>query len=329
MKLLVTGGCGFIGSNFILRCFEHDNDIKITNIDLMTTGSNKANLGNLKRYNYKFVKGDINNKKLMKKLIKNVDVVVNFAAESHVDRSIANSSNFVKSNINGIHSILETIRHSKNIKLVQISTDEVYGEISNGAAKENYELNPSNPYSATKAAAEMLVRSYVRTYDIDATITRCTNNYGPRQFPEKLIPKTIIFALKNEHIPLHGDGKAKRQWIHVNDHCDALLKIISGSTKSLIYNISSNYENTNLEVVKKILKIMNKSEDLITFVKERPGHDKRYSVNSNLIKKELNWKSKISFDKGIINTINWYIENKNWLQKLALKKIINPTPWIN
>ena len=327
MKYLVTGGCGFIGSNFILRCLEKEKDTKITNIDAMFMGSNLMNLKNINSSNYKFVKGNICNKKLMEKLVENVDCVINFAAESHVDRSISNAKPFIDSNIIGVYTILEILKNKRKIKFLQISTDEVYGEILKGNSLEHDELNPSNPYSATKASAEMLVRSYARTYDLDVIITRCTNNYGPRQFPEKLIPKTIISALKNEPVPLHGDGSARRQWIHVFDHCDAVLKILSRWKKSSIYNISANYEITNISLVRKILKIMNKPESLITFVPDRPGQDRRYGINSNLIKQETRFRARIKPQEGLESTVRWYVSNKEWWQKIPFRKISNPTPW--
>ena len=235
MKYLVTGGCGFIGSNFIHRMLEKHPKIQIINIDSMTTGSNLQNFKGFKNKNYSFVKGNICNKTLMKKLIKKVDYVINFAAESHVDRSISDSEKFFRSNVFGVYNILEILREEK-ARFLQISTDEVYGESLKKPFLENDELNPSNPYSATKAAAEMLVRSYVRTYGIDAKITRCTNNFGPRQYPEKIIPKTIISAMKNQQVPIHGKGLAKRQWIHVFDHCDAIEKIINLDAK-MIYRL--------------------------------------------------------------------------------------------
>lgn len=328
MKLLVTGGYGFIGSNFIKRCFKIKKKLKIVNVDALLTGSNVQNLKNIKNTNYKFVKGNISDKKLMKKLIGDCDCVINFAAESHVDRSIVNSSNFVKSNIIGINTILNVLKEKKNVRLIQVSTDEVYGEILRGSYKEHDELNPSNPYSATKASAEMMVRSYVRTYGINAVITRCTNNYGPKQFPEKLIPKTIICALKGIPIPIHGKGNSKRQWIHVQDHCDAILKILNNDSTSLVYNISGNFEASNITIVKKILKIMKKSEGLISYVEDRPGQDRRYSINGDLIKKEFGFVHKINFENGIKETVDWYLKNQKWWKKIVFKRIKNPTPWL-
>lgn len=328
MRYLVTGGCGFIGSNFIYRCLEKNKKIKIINLDAMYTGSNPANFKNFKNPNYSFVKGNICNQKLMEKLVTRSDIIINFAAESHVDRSISDPKTFIRSNIIGVYTILEILRKKKTVKLLQISTDEVYGESMKKNFIEHDELNPSNPYAATKASAEMLIRSYVRTYGINAIITRCTNNFGPRQFPEKLIPKTILSALKHQPIPLHGKGNAKRRWIHVQDHCDALLKIISKWKGGSIYNISGNYEITNLDLVKKILNKIRKNPNLIKFVPDRPGQDRNYKINSNLIKKELGFEPKINPKVGLESTIIWYISNKDWWEKLPFNIVKNPTPWI-
>jgi len=327
MKYLVTGGSGFLGSNFIHRVFEKHPTTQIINIDAMKVGSNPQNFKNFSNKNYTFVKGDICNKILMQKLVKKVDCVINFAAESHVDRSISDSTSFLKSNVFGVHNILEILRERKKVRFLQISTDEVYGESLKKNCLEHDELNPSNPYAATKAAAEMLIRSYVRTYGIQAKITRCTNNFGPRQYPEKLIPKTIISAMKNKKIPLHGKGLAKRQWIHVFDHCDALKKIISKWPKSLIYNISGNFETTNLDIVKKILNQMTKPRNLIMFVPDRPGQDRGYRVNANLIKKDTGFQPVMQPKKSLESTVDWYIQNKKWWRAIPFEKIKNPTPW--
>ena len=312
MKLLVTGGSGFIGSNFIQMCLNSSKKNKIINLDSMFVGSNPKNLQNFHSKNYKFVKGNICNSNLIKKLINKVDYVINFAAESHVDRSIDDSTAFLKSNVLGVHTILEEIRKNKRVKMLQISTDEVFGDIVKGSFFENDRLSPSNPYAATKAAAEMLVKSYARTYDLDTTITRCVNNYGPHQFPEKLIPKVILFALHDLPIPIHGDGKAIRQWIHVSDHCSTILKILQKNSSHSIYNIPGNYECNNLALVKNILKIMNKSEDLIEFVPDRLGQDKRYALKSKFLSKDIGFKPKIKFNSGLSSTISWYLNNKNW-----------------
>jgi len=322
MKLLVTGGSGFIGSNFIKICLNSSKKNSIINLDSMFVGSNPKNLQNIHSKNYKFIKGNICDSHLIKKLIDKVDCVVNFAAESHVDRSIDDSTAFLKSNVLGVHTILEEIRKNKRVKLLQISTDEVFGDKLKGSFSENDPLSPSNPYAATKAAAEMLVKSYARTYDLDVTITRCVNNYGPNQFPEKLIPKVILYALNDLPIPIHGDGKAIRQWIHVSDHCRAILKILQKNPPHSVYNIPGNYESTNIKLVKSILKIMKKSDKLIKFVPDRLGQDKRYALKSNFVSKDVGFKPKIRFDSGLSSTISWYLNNKNWWKNYFSKNKI-------
>lgn len=328
MKLLVTGGLGFIGSNFILEFLQKHENTKIVNVDAELHGSNHNNLEPIKRNpNYKFINGNITNKKLMTKLLTNCDVVVNFAADSFVDRSILNAKPFLHSNVMGVFTILEILRNQKK-RLIHISTDEVFGSLKSGTASENSRFNPSSPYAATKAAAEMLINSYSTTYDCEALITRCTNNYGPRQSPEKLIPKIIMLAHKNKKIPIYGTGKNIRDWIYVNDHCDAIMKVLSDGKKGESYNISANNELDNITIVKKILSIMGKSTDLIEFVTDRPGHDYRYSMTSSKIKKNLNWSSKTDFDDGIKRTIDWYLANPNhWKNTNIITK--SKTPWKN
>lgn len=327
LDILVTGGSGFIGSNFILKFLNHYKKSRVINLDAMLVGSNPLNLQGIKSKNYRFVKGNICDKKVVEKLIPKVDCVINFAAHSHVDRSIQNSLPFLKSNVYGVYSILEALRKNKKVKLVQISTDEVFGETLSGKNKENSPLSPSNPYSATKASAEMLVKAYAKTYDLDTIITRCTNNYGPRQFPEKLIPKTIISATKEEKIPIHGNGQTTRHWTHVFDHCDALLKVIRHGKSGHIYHISDPNEITDLKIVKKILKHMRKSEELIEFVAERPGKDKRYSLDTSITKKRLGWRPKVKMDAGIKETVEWYLSNLKQWESIS-KKARNPTPWL-
>ena len=325
MKFLVTGGLGFIGSNFIEKLLKEYPNSKIKNVDAELLGSNKKNLKFMKneiRYNY--IKGNIKDFKLMKKLIGESDIIVNFAAESFVDRSISNSKPFINSNIIGVYNILEIIKNEKK-KLIHISTDEVFGSLKSGSATEEYRFYPSSPYSSTKASAELLVMSYNKTYDLDCSITRCTNNYGPKQFPEKLIPKTIFLAQNNEKIPIYGSGKNIRDWIYVDDHCNAILKIIHNGKKGESYNISANNEINNITIVKKILKIMDKSEDLIEFVEDRPGHDLRYSLDSNKIRKKLGWREKTNFEDGIEKTVKWYLENNNWWRNLD--NILIKKPW--
>ena len=326
MRLLITGGLGFIGSNFILKLLHSSDEYHITNIDAELHGSNINNVSEIKdSSNYEFVKGNITNKRLMEELISKCDAVINFAAESFVDRSIIDPNSFLVSNIRGTFTILDIITKQKK-RLVQISTDEVFGSLKSGTANESSILNPSSPYAATKAAAELLVNSYSKTYNSDVIITRCTNNYGPRQYPEKLIPKTIILAKQNKKIPIYGKGTNIRDWIHVDDHCDGVLTAFLKGKSGESYNISRNNEINNFVIVKKILELMNRSEDLIEFVEDRPGHDFRYSMNSEKISKELGWKPKINFEKGIEDTIKWYLDNEDYW-KDAPPGIFNPTPW--
>ena len=311
MKLLVTGGLGFIGSNFILYVLKNTN-FEILNVDAEFYGSNHYNLIEIENSEkYSFVKGDITDKKLMKNLILECDCVVNFAAESHVDRSIIDPSPFLNSNILGTFTILDIIKNQKK-RLVHVSTDEVYGTILQGSATEKTRFNPSSPYSATKASAELLINSYVKTYGVDVVITRCTNNYGPRQFNEKLIPKTIGLCNENKKIPVYGDGNSIRDWIHVEDHCKAIMLVSEKGAAGESYNISSSNEVNNLSLVTKILEILNKSKENIQFVENRLGEDTRYSLDSSKIYEELGWLPKITFDEGLEKTIQWYISNKDW-----------------
>ena len=327
MKLFVCGGYGFIGSTFIKNHLKNFPQDTIINIDNLTIGSNKLNLSEINNENYSFIKEDIKNFNEIEKISKDVDLIVNFAAETHVDRSIANPKSFIETNILGTFSLLESSR-KYNKKFVHISTDEIYGDLENKESfNEDDILKPSNPYSATKAAADLLVGSYKRTYGIDCIITRCTNNFGPNQFPEKLIPKTIIRASKNLKIPLYGDGNQIRSWIHVLDHVAAIDDLISKGKSGEIYNITAWNEISNRDIVKKILKIMNKPSTLIEFVPDRPGHDKHYSINSSKIKKEINWIPKYDLDDALKETVNWYLSNKQWWEPLIDEKTLHPQPW--
>tara|TARA_B100001123_G_C15262337_1_gene1007049 strand:+ start:37 stop:1029 length:993 start_codon:yes stop_codon:yes gene_type:complete len=326
MRLLVTGGLGFIGSNFILKLLSENTDLQILNVDAQLDGSNLQNLGSLsKSKNYEFLKGNISNKKFMEEQISKCDAVVNFAAESHVDRSINDANPFLVSNIRGAFTILDIVTKQKK-RMIQVSTDEVFGSLTHGSATEKSKFNPSSPYAATKASAELIINSYFVTYDSDVVITRCTNNYGPRQFAEKLIPKTIILANKNQKIPIYGKGINIRDWIFVDDHCDAVSLALFNGKRGNSYNISANNEINNLEIVKKILAIMNKSEDLIHFVDDRPGHDFRYSLDSTKISSELGWKTKLNFDKGLEKTVQWYLDNPEIINNIS-SSVLNPTPW--
>lgn len=325
MSILVTGGLGFIGSNFV-RYLVEDIGIdasEITVVDALKYGSNENNLKDL---GYTLVKGDIGDYNILADLVKKMDTIVNFAAETHVDRSISNPYAFVESNVLGTYTILEAIRKlNPDVQLVHVGTDEVYGDIEEGSFKEEDKLKPSSPYSASKAAADMFVLAYVRTYGLDAMITRCTNNYGPYQFPEKLIPKAILRAYRDMKIPIYGTGENVRDWIFVKDHCEALYLALERGAKGEIYNISTNEERTNVEVIAEILRIMNKP-DLIEFVEDRPGHDIRYSLDSSKIR-NLGWKSKHSFKEGLEKTVEWYLENVSLWQPLAAEWLLHPTPW--
>ena len=328
MKVLVTGGLGFIGSNFIQHILKNT-DLKVTNIDAEFFGSSHHNLENIHNpQNYTFVKGNITNRKLMDELISECDSIINFAAQSHVDRSISDANPFLVSNIRGVFTILDILKERKK-KLIQISTDEVFGTIVEGSATEESCFNPSSPYAATKASAELLIKSYVTTYGLDVMITRCTNNYGSRQFVEKLIPKTIGLCRQDKKIPVYGSGKSIRDWIHVQDHCEAILTVLEKGESGESYNISGSNELDNVTIVKKILRLLDKPEDRLEFGEERPGEDLRYSLDSAKIHNELGWKPKISLDDGLKNTINWYMSNDDeWWNNIP-EETYSSTPWKN
>ena len=326
MKFLVTGGLGFIGSNFIKKLLVSYPECSIWNVDAGFYGSNEKNLNQIKNdKNYEFINGNILDFQLMDKLISESDVIINFAAESFVDRSIADAKPFLDSNVIGIYNILEILKKQKK-KLIQISTDEVFGSLKNTSANEMTRFNPSSPYASSKACAELLINSYKITYDLDCIITRCTNNYGPKQFPEKLIPKIILLAQKNEKIPIYGSGKNVRDWIYVEDHCDAILKVIKNGKNGQSYNISANNEIDNLTIVKKILDLMDKPNDLIEFVEDRPGHDFRYSMDSTKIRTELKWSESIKFEEGLKKTVHWYLDNEDWWSRLS-STVLNKEAW--
>ena len=329
MKILVTGGLGFIGSNFILHVLENYPNLEIINLDAELIGSNVKSLDEIEKSSkYTYVKGNINDKEIIESLVEQVDGVVNFAAESHVDRSIFDSKPFLVSNIMGVYTILDVIRKKKpDVKFLQISTDEVFGSLDTGFAKEKDIFKPSNPYSASKASAELIAESYQKTYGIDVLITRCTNNFGPRQFPEKVIPKTILRAQQNMKIPIYGTGKNIRDWLYVEDHCDAIMKVFLNGKTGESYNISDSNELTNIELIEKILEHMDKSKDLIYFVEDRPGHDLRYGMDSSKVRDELGWKPKHSIDKNLESTIRWYLDNQEWWNGLATDEMLDPTPW--
>jgi dTDP-glucose 4,6-dehydratase len=329
MRVLITGGLGFIGSNFCRNTITTHPDVDVTNVDKIGTGASLSNLKDLENNRrYKFVKGDVRDSRLMNNLIKEADAVVNFAAETHVDRSIAEPDEFLQNNTVGTFNLLEALRkNNRRARLVQVSTDEVYGEIQEGSFRENSALKPSNPYSASKAAADMFVLAYCKTYGLNASITRCTNNYGPYQIPEKLMPKTIIRALRNLKIPVYGAGMNIRDWIYVQDHCEAIDTVLNNGQSGQIYNVSTGNEMSNIEIVNRILKNLGKDQDLVAFVEDRPGHDTRYSLDSTRIRSELDWKPRHSFEKALKETVDWYARNESWWKPLATAQVLSPTPW--
>ncbi len=330
-KIIVTGGLGFIGSNLIDLLLRKN--FFVINIDKATYSSNIYNVKDFKNSKkYKFIKLDIKDKRIKNILFRyKPSGIFNLAAETHVDRSIDNPDSFIQSNIVAVYNLLENFRNftKKNkCKLIHISTDEVYGDILTGRSHEKYPYHPSSPYAASKAASDHLVSSYVRTYNLPAIVTNCSNNFGPKQHPEKLIPKLIYNILNNKPLPIYGKGRNSREWIYVKDHCEALIKVFLKGKIGQFYNIGSNKNLNNLEVTKKLIKESKKKINLgnkvkIKFIKDRPGHDIRYALNSNKIKKELGWYPKINFSKGIKLTLEWYFENKSYYKSLSKKDIIN------
>lgn len=318
-KILVTGGCGFIGSNFIRYLLKKYPEYKITNLDKLTYSGNLENLKDVeKNPNYRFIKGDICDSQIVDEIGKGCDVIINFAAESHVDRSILGPESFIKTDIYGTYTLLEAVRKYKIERMVQISTDECYGSIEKGSFKEPDPLNPSSPYAASKASADLLCLSYFTTYKLPIIITRSSNNYGPYQFPEKLIPLFITNAVENKPLPLYGDGLNVRDWLYVLDNCRAIDLILHKGRMGEIYNVGADNERTNIEITKTILKILEKGENLIKRVKDRPGHDRRYSLNSTKIK-ELGWRPEYNFEKALKETVDWYRDNESWWRKLKEK----------
>ena len=328
-KILVTGGLGFIGSNLIKLLLKKN--YKVINIDKVSYASNFYNTREfIKNKNYKFIKCDLTNFLKLKKIIlsNNPNAIFNLAAETHVDRSIDGPKNFISSNIIGTFNILEVIRkYKKKIKLIHISTDEVYGDVIKGRSKENDAYKPSSPYSATKASSDHLVYSYIKTFNVSALVTNCSNNFGPRQHPEKLIPKLIYNILNNKKLPIYGKGKNSREWIFVDDHCEALIKVYKSGKIGEFYNVGSNYNINNLTVVKKLISVAKKKINLgknvkIHFVKDRPGHDMRYAIDSKKIKKNLKWKTKINFMTGLEKTFEWYHKNQKYFSKINKDDIL-------
>lgn len=323
MRVLVTGGAGFIGSNFIRHLLQTIPDAEVVNLDALTYAGNLENLEDLQGDSrYRFVKADISSRPALEAVFSiltgPVDAVVNFAAESHVDRSILDSADFVRTNVVGTQMLLEAVREHRIARFVQVSTDEVYGSLGekDEPFTEETPLAPNSPYSASKAAADLLVRAYHETYGLDTVITRCGNNYGNHQFPEKLIPLMILNAMADEPLPVYGDGLNVRDWIHVGDHCSALLKVLELGGAGEVYNIGAGEEKTNLEVVKRILTLLGKPDRLIQFTKDRPGHDRRYAVNPAKIQQELGWEPTVRFEEGLPSTIDWYRNNPGWVSRV-------------
>lgn len=334
-RILVTGGAGFIGSNFVKYMLENHPDDKIINLDALTYAGNLENLADIEDHpNYIFVKGDIRDRQKVDNLFatEDIDTVVNFAAESHVDRSIEEPEVFLTTNIIGTQVLLDAAKkywkikpddkydreYRDGVKFVQVSTDEVYGELgAEGYFTEDLPLLPNSPYSASKAAADHIVRSYNETFGLPVNMTRCSNNYGPYQFPEKLIPLMINNALKDQELPVYGDGMQIRDWLHVSDHCSAIDTVLHQGEDGEVYNIGGNNEKANIEIVRLILDKLDKPEDLITYVKDRPGHDRRYAIDNSKITSELGWEPAYTFEEGVEETIDWYLNHKDWVEHIV------------
>jgi len=343
MKLLITGGAGFIGSNFIHYILKEHPDWEVTNLDKLTYAGNLENLTNIESNpRYRFIKGDIADREIISTLLREgIDVIVNFAAESHVDRSILDASPFIETNIKGTQVLLEAARAHWNIAhhsppitpqplstthyplFLQVSTDEVYGSIEAGKFTEKSSLSPNSPYAASKAAADLLCHAYWKTYQLPVVVTRCSNNLGPFQFPEKLIPLAITNALENKPIPIYGDGLNVRDWIYVGDHCRALDFALQKGKPGEIYNITANQEKTNLELINQLLDIMDKPRSLRTFVADRPGHDRRYALDATKITRELGWRPLYYLEQALAATIDWYVNNESWWRKIKSGEYAN------
>ncbi len=324
--LLVTGGCGFIGSHFIRHILQNDPEVRIINYDALTYAGNLANVADLADHpRYQFVRGDITQREQVWAVMQQgVTDIIHFAAESHVDRSIMDSGPFVRTNVLGTQVLLDAARAFAVRRFVQVSTDEVYGSLGpTGAFTEDSPLMPNSPYAASKAAADLLVRAYCHTYGLPAVITRCSNNYGPFQFPEKIIPLFIIRLLADQPVPVYGDGLQVRDWIHVLDHCRGIEAAWRRGRVGEIYNFGGRCELTNLELAHKLLRILNKPPSLIQHVADRPGHDRRYAIDCTKAERELNWQRRIAFDDGLRQTVEWYCQNSQWIEGVLTKDYMN------
>lgn len=319
MKILVTGGAGFIGSNFVRYVLNRHPEYNIVNVDVLTYAGNLENLKDIENSsNYTFVKGDIRDRELIDSLVGDgIDVIVNFAAESHVDRSITNPDIFISTNIGGTQVLLDAAKKYQIKKYVQVSTDEVYGSLgSTGLFTETTPLAPNSPYSASKAGADFLVRAYHETFGLPMNITRCSNNYGPYQFPEKLIPLMVSNAVEGKELPIYGDGMNIRDWLHVEDHCAAIDLVVHEGVSGEVYNIGGNNERANIQIVQRILEVLEKPQTMIKYVADRLGHDRRYAIDASKIGAQLGWKPKYTFDTGIQQTIEWYVNNTEWWKRI-------------
>jgi len=329
MKMLVTGGAGFIGSNFIRYELSRHNETEIFNLDKLTYSGRLENLRDVEKDpRHSFVQGDIQDGAAVEKIVeKEIDVIVNFAAETHVDRSILEAGAFVLTDVYGTYNLLVAARKHDVRRFVQVSTDEIYGSIEEGSFKETDPLNPSSPYSASKAGGDLIAKAFHTTYGLDVVISRSSNNFGPYQYPEKLVPKLILRALHDKPLPLYGDGKQVRDWIYVEDNCEAIDMIMRKGGSGEIYNVASGNEHTNLDVAKLILQALEKPENLIQFVPDRPGHDRRYSLDISKVRK-LGWKLKYGFEEALRRTITWYAKNEWWWQPLLKDRFVQlDTPW--
>jgi len=320
MNILVTGGCGFIGSNFVRYMLEEHPEHSVINLDKLTYAGNLENLADIAdNSRYTFIKADICDRSAVDAVVKkfSVEAIINFAAESHVDRSIVGPSIFIETNIGGTNVLLDVAKESGIQRFVQISTDEVYGSLGpTGKFREDSQLHPNSPYSASKAAADLLALAYHHTFGLPVIITRCSNNYGPYQFPEKLIPLMIANALENKQLPIYGDGLNIRDWLYVRDHCTAIDLVLMKGKVGEVYNIGGENEWKNIDIVRLLLKIIEKSDSLITFVKDRLGHDRRYAIDASKIMNELGWKPIVTFEEGLAKTIKWYMHNKSWWRRI-------------
>jgi dTDP-glucose 4,6-dehydratase len=319
MRLLVTGGCGFIGSHFVRGLLSERRSARVVNLDLLTYAGNPENLGDVEKDpRYEFVRGSITDESLVDRLVgAGVDAIVNFAAESHVDRSLYGPAEFIRTNIQGTATLLEAARRHRTGRFLQVSTDEVYGSLpKEGTFQETTPLHPNNPYSSTKAAADLMVQAYVHTFGIDAVITRSSNNYGPHQHPEKLIPLHVTNAREGKPLPVYGDGMQIRDWLHVEDNCRGILAALEKGRAGEVYNLGGGNERPNLEVTRAILGLVGRPESQIEFVKDRPGHDRRYAIDCRKAKRALGWKPRVRFEEGLKETVAWYLANPGWVERV-------------